>query len=434
MRVPARHSGTNTQVRRIVPVRAGPTGAVGDGVPVDDPVGDVARGDRHPGGRRGRALRRLVPQRRRLPGAPRSVGVDPPVVLPDLRPPAGLVGERARRVVAVPPGSVPHLPRADLGPVPPRRGDHRRRLRPRRLGVARHAPDRRLLRAGGHRTQHRPHRVRAASARPCRSAPSGPGSGALLLVPGFLVVDHGAGHLVWALVGLAVGTVVLRRCCGPSIPTAATPRGHGRTALPLAGAVAGWARRAGPRRRRTGRLGPHLVRLPGRRCGPAGGDGRRRRRAVPLASPRRWSPGSSSPWQCPSAPPGDPPTMAPWVMPDRVRQADACSRRQVVVADPEVTYRTVIVDDHELLRAGTRQILEDASRIHRRRRGSRRRGRPPGGGRHRPGPGHRRHPPADRQRDRPRPPAGRRPPGSGGGDPQRLRRSRTTCGRPWRPA
>ena len=28
---------------------------------------------------------------------------------------------------------------------------------------------------------------------------------------------------------------------------------------------------------------------------------------------------------------------------------------------PEVSYRTVIVDDHELLRAGTRQILEDAA-------------------------------------------------------------------------
>ena len=28
---------------------------------------------------------------------------------------------------------------------------------------------------------------------------------------------------------------------------------------------------------------------------------------------------------------------------------------------PDVTYRTVIVDDHELLRAGTRQILEDAT-------------------------------------------------------------------------
>jgi DNA-binding NarL/FixJ family response regulator len=34
---------------------------------------------------------------------------------------------------------------------------------------------------------------------------------------------------------------------------------------------------------------------------------------------------------------------------------------EVVVVTPDVTYRTVIVDDHELLRAGTRQILEDAS-------------------------------------------------------------------------
>ena len=31
------------------------------------------------------------------------------------------------------------------------------------------------------------------------------------------------------------------------------------------------------------------------------------------------------------------------------------------MAGPEVTFRTVIVDDHELLRAGTRQILEDAT-------------------------------------------------------------------------
>jgi DNA-binding NarL/FixJ family response regulator len=34
---------------------------------------------------------------------------------------------------------------------------------------------------------------------------------------------------------------------------------------------------------------------------------------------------------------------------------------QAVVTASDVTYRTVIVDDHELLRAGTRQILEDAS-------------------------------------------------------------------------
>jgi len=62
----------------------------------------------------------------------------------------------------------------------------------------------------------------------------GTGLGALLLVPGFLVVDHRAGHLVWALVGLAVGTVafgVLRVLD----PDCRDFRGHGRTALPLAG-------------------------------------------------------------------------------------------------------------------------------------------------------------------------------------------------------
>ena len=47
-------------------------------------------------------------------------------------------------------------------------------------------------------------------------------------------------------------------------------------------------------------------------------------------------------------------------MPHRVHRAPCSRLRPVVVADPEVTVRTVIVDDHELLRAGTRQILEDA--------------------------------------------------------------------------
>ena len=48
-------------------------------------------------------------------------------------------------------------------------------------------------------------------------------------------------------------------------------------------------------------------------------------------------------------------------MPHRVRKAPCSRCWPVVVADPEVTFRTVIVDDHELLRAGTRQILEGAS-------------------------------------------------------------------------
>jgi leader peptidase (prepilin peptidase)/N-methyltransferase len=62
----------------------------------------------------------------------------------------------------------------------------------------------------------------------------GTGLGVLLLVPGFLVVDHRAGDLAWAFVGLATGTMVfgVLRALDPDCRD---PRGHGRTGIPLAG-------------------------------------------------------------------------------------------------------------------------------------------------------------------------------------------------------
>ena len=142
MQVPVRHSGTNSQVSGVRSRPRAPTRHQRS-VPDRDLLGDLARGRGHPAGRRRRPARGLLPQCRRLPDAAPSVGLDPPLVLSHLRPPAGVVGERAARVVAVPARSLPHVPRTDLDPVPPRRGDHGPGLRPRRLGMARHAPDRR---------------------------------------------------------------------------------------------------------------------------------------------------------------------------------------------------------------------------------------------------------------------------------------------------
>ncbi|HEY4929049.1 MAG TPA: prepilin peptidase [Acidimicrobiales bacterium] len=61
----------------------------------------------------------------------------------------------------------------------------------------------------------------------------GTGLGALLLVPGFLVVRHGSA-LVWALVGLAIGTLIFGMLRTRD-PDCRIPLNHGRTALPLAG-------------------------------------------------------------------------------------------------------------------------------------------------------------------------------------------------------
>ena len=62
----------------------------------------------------------------------------------------------------------------------------------------------------------------------------GTGLATLLLVPGFLVVDHRSGDLAWGILGLAAGTIVfaLLRTLDPECRD---PRGHGRTAIPLAG-------------------------------------------------------------------------------------------------------------------------------------------------------------------------------------------------------
>ncbi len=77
---------------------------------------------------------------------------------------------------------------------------------------------------------------------------------------------------------------------------------------------------------------------------------------------------------------------------------------------PGTVLRTVIVDDHELLRAGTRGILEDADGFAVVGEAADAEEALSGGGRHRAGPGDHRHPSADHQRDRPGRPTGRRPP------------------------
>ena len=53
--------------------------------------------------------------------------------------------------------------------------------------------------------------------------------------------------------------------------------------------------------------------------------------------------------------------MVPWALRYRARRPRRGQIVQVVVTATDMTYRTVIVDDHELLRAGTRQILEEAT-------------------------------------------------------------------------
>jgi DNA-binding NarL/FixJ family response regulator len=53
--------------------------------------------------------------------------------------------------------------------------------------------------------------------------------------------------------------------------------------------------------------------------------------------------------------------MVAWASPHRLRQPHRIRPGPVTMATGELTYRTVVVDDHELLRAGTRQILEDAT-------------------------------------------------------------------------
>ncbi|HEY5109341.1 MAG TPA: prepilin peptidase [Acidimicrobiales bacterium] len=62
---------------------------------------------------------------------------------------------------------------------------------------------------------------------------TGTGLGAVLLVPGFLVVHRGT-SLAWALLGLTVGTAVFGMLRARD-PDCRDPRSHGRTLLPLAG-------------------------------------------------------------------------------------------------------------------------------------------------------------------------------------------------------
>lgn len=52
--------------------------------------------------------------------------------------------------------------------------------------------------------------------------------------------------------------------------------------------------------------------------------------------------------------------MDPWVSSHRACRSYHGRAGKVDIVAPDVFYRTVIVDDHELLRAGTRQILEGA--------------------------------------------------------------------------
>jgi leader peptidase (prepilin peptidase)/N-methyltransferase len=90
---------------------------------------------------------------------------------------------------------------------------------------------------------------------------TGTGLGAVLLVPGFLVVHRGT-SLAWALLGLTIGTAAF------GMLRARDPARRARRAA---------------HRRRSGLLGPHLVHLPGRavgaptgHVGPTGARGCRR--------------------------------------------------------------------------------------------------------------------------------------------------------------
>ena len=53
--------------------------------------------------------------------------------------------------------------------------------------------------------------------------------------------------------------------------------------------------------------------------------------------------------------------MAPWDRSKRWCQPHRIYPGRVTVPDGDLNFRTVVVDDHELLRAGTRQILENAT-------------------------------------------------------------------------
>ena len=91
-------------------------------------------------------------------------------------------------------------------------------------------------------------------------------------------------------------------------------------------------------------------------------DGRPVAPAPPVGVGSRWSPAWSSRWRCHSPSRADPPTMGRWAAPSRAIHRAPCRRPvPAPVTGPGGDIRTVIVDDHELLRAGTRGILEDAA-------------------------------------------------------------------------
>lgn len=121
------------------------------------------RGHLDPSGRGGRAVRGLLPQCCRLPGPHRSVRFHSAFVLPELRPPAGLVGERPGGLLVRAPAPLPHVSPAHLGQVSSRRVIHRCSLLPGHVGLAWHVGVRWLLRSGGHRDGHLADRVRRIS-------------------------------------------------------------------------------------------------------------------------------------------------------------------------------------------------------------------------------------------------------------------------------
>src|SRR5580658_1130399 len=89
----------------------------------------AGQSDRRRGQRRGRRVDRLVPERGHLPGAAPHVDRPSPFALPPMWDRARRGRERACHLLGGAPGTVPPLPRADLGALSRRGADRRRAVR-----------------------------------------------------------------------------------------------------------------------------------------------------------------------------------------------------------------------------------------------------------------------------------------------------------------